>query len=552
MPPPKKIGKYEVLGQIAIGGFGVIYKGWDPFIKRPVAIKMCASEDAEVRQRFHREAEFVGNLVHRNITLVFDFGIEDEVPYIVQEYLTGFDVDQLLKAGTLTDEATIVAILLQVCEGLDFAHHRSIIHRDIKPSNVRVLEDGTVKLMDFGIAKSMEGGTRLTQTGIALGTAGYLAPEQIQGGRVDPRTDIFALGVLAYELITGIRPFEGKSLSNVLYRVLHDEPKPAREINPACSPGLEEVIVRCLAKDPEQRFQSARELADTLRHVELAEGQWRERTEAILRDAVQRVGGEGGGTGDRRLTARDVNWVPAPTTPQVAVLDHPPAPEEHERRRFNPVLVTFLTLLVVLIGAAGTVYLSTGIQGWLFPGGAPWVPTPTPTPTPRPTATPTPSPTPTARPTVAPTPQGPVTVRLVVDPPAELSIDGAPYGSGKVQGGTARLLPGQHTFTLTLPDYPVRTLTRTVTPETRTISLALDIGLLTITLDPMAPPGGVAFLDGTRLGPVPLINHKVPTGPHDLAVRWEAGEPYRERITVLPSPNPPVVRVVAPPGTPLR
>ena len=193
MAPPKKIGKYEIIAQVGTGGFGVIYKAWDPFIKRAVAIKMCATPDEEVRQRFFREAQFVGNLVHRNITLVFDFGVENDVPFIVQEFLTGYDLDTMVKAGVLGDVKALASILLQVCDGLDFAHNRGIIHRDIKPSNIRVLEDGTVKIMDFGIAKSLEGGSKLTQTGIALGTAGYLAPEQIQGAMVDPRTDVFAL-----------------------------------------------------------------------------------------------------------------------------------------------------------------------------------------------------------------------------------------------------------------------------------------------------------------------------------------------------------------------
>ena len=206
MDTPKRIGKYEISAQIAEGGFGVIFKGWDPYIKRPVAVKMCASPDKEVRQRFQQEAQFVGNLVHRNITLVFDFGVEGDIPYIVQEFLTGYDVDELVNAGVLTDPKTVASILLQVCEGLEFAHTRGIVHRDIKPSNIRVLEDGTVKIMDFGIAKSLEGSSNLTQTGIALGTAGYLAPEQIQGGTVDPRTDIFAFGVVAYEHIEHLKP----------------------------------------------------------------------------------------------------------------------------------------------------------------------------------------------------------------------------------------------------------------------------------------------------------------------------------------------------------
>ena len=272
MDTPKRIGKYEISAQIAEGGFGVIFKGWDPYIKRPVAVKMCASPDKEVRQRFQQEAQFVGNLVHRNITLVFDFGVEGDIPYIVQEFLTGYDVDELVNAGVLTDPKTVASILLQVCEGLEFAHTRGIVHRDIKPSNIRVLEDGTVKIMDFGIAKSLEGSSNLTQTGIALGTAGYLAPEQIQGGTVDPRTDIFAFGVVAYELVTGKRPFQGTSLSNVLYQILNDQPADPSDLTTECPPELQTIIKRCMAKDPNDRYQNVRQVLDALKSVVGAAG----------------------------------------------------------------------------------------------------------------------------------------------------------------------------------------------------------------------------------------------------------------------------------------
>ena len=321
MNAPQRIGKYEIISQIASGGFGVIYKGWDPFIKRPVAIKMCATPDAEVRKRFQQEAQFVGNLVHRNITLVFDYGVEGEVPYIVQEFLTGFDLDQLLKGGALADTRTVVAILLQVCDGLEFAHHRGIIHRDIKPSNIRVLEDGTVKILDFGIAKSLESASKLTQTGIALGTAGYLAPEQIQGQTVDPRTDIFSLGIVAYELVTGRRPFQGNTLSNVLYRILHEEPEAPASVAPGCPEELDAIIRRCMAKDPAERFQTAHELLEALRQIS-APGAGdletsREITTGVLRDAVMAIDRTPTGAGeavttDISRTVIDVPFAPGP------------------------------------------------------------------------------------------------------------------------------------------------------------------------------------------------------------------------------------------------
>src|SRR6266542_1222554 len=196
---PDKIGKYEISEQIGVGGFGAVYKGRDPFIKRTVAIKTCQLNDDEVKSRFFREAELAGNLHHRNITTIYDFGVENGVPYIVQEFLTGEDLDKIIKRAEPIPMARKVEILMAIADGLGYAHRHSIIHRDIKPANIRILEDDSVQIMDFGIAKSLATASNLTQTGITLGTSAYLAPEQIRGEPLDGRTDIFALGILAYE-----------------------------------------------------------------------------------------------------------------------------------------------------------------------------------------------------------------------------------------------------------------------------------------------------------------------------------------------------------------
>jgi serine/threonine-protein kinase len=547
MDRPHRIGKYEVISQIASGGFGVIYKGWDPFIKRSVAIKLCLTPDEEVRKRFQQEAQFVGNLVHRNITLVFDYGVEDGVPYIVQEFLTGFDLDQLAAAGTLNEPRSVVAILLQVCEALDFAHRRGIIHRDIKPANIRVLEDGTVKILDFGIAKSQEAGLKLTQTGIALGTAGYLAPEQIQGGMIDARTDIFALGVVAYELVTGVRPFQGNSLSNVLFKILHEDPPTPVLVNPSCKPELDRLITRAMAKDPDDRFPSAAELYDALRAIaatEIAEGEpARESTTGILRDAVNRMDSPATPPVSGDTTTAGIARPPRSTRPAHAQIEHPPRVGDGDQPRRRPALATFLMLLALIVLGAGALYFSEDAQRIVFGArAAPWVPTPTPT------ATPTPAPTATPTPTPVPTPSL-VTVQIVVDPPASLRVDGQPFGNGRVTGGAMQLLPGSHTFTLNLPGFPERTIVRDVTPDFTTISLTLEVGMLTVMVDPTrAPPGGVAFLDGRELGPVPLVRRKVPAGEHVFTVRWPGLDtPYRRVIKVPLLPNELRLPPVAPP-----
>ena len=250
-----KVGKYEILEKIGVGGFGTVFKGRDPYIKRTVAIKTCQSDEDELRKRFFREAEFAGNLHQRNITTIYDFGLTDDgLPYIVQEFLTGEDLDRKIKRKDDLPLAWRVRVLVDICEGLHYAHTAGIVHRDVKPSNIRILEDGTVKIMDFGIAKSMVSESTLTQTGITLGTASYLAPEQIRGEPVDARTDIFSLGVLAYELLTYTRPFTGDHISTVLYKIMNESPPSPSEVDPALPPELVRVVQKALEKDRSNRW----------------------------------------------------------------------------------------------------------------------------------------------------------------------------------------------------------------------------------------------------------------------------------------------------------
>jgi serine/threonine-protein kinase len=260
----ESIGKYEILEKIGTGGFGTVFKAYDPFIKRFVAIKTCTTDEDEVRKRFFQEAEISGNLQHRNVVTVYDFGTQNEVPYLIQEFLTGEDLDRKVKRKEAIPNAEKVLFLVQIARGLEYAHSKGVIHRDIKPSNIRILEDGTAKIMDFGIAKLAQRQSGLTQTGMTLGTAAYLAPEQIRGEKVDPRTDIFSFGVLAYELLTFERPFVGEAISGVLYQILNAKPRPLHTSWADCPPELSRVIERCLEKEPAKRYSSCTELLKDL------------------------------------------------------------------------------------------------------------------------------------------------------------------------------------------------------------------------------------------------------------------------------------------------
>ncbi|MBZ0111850.1 MAG: protein kinase, partial [Thermoanaerobaculia bacterium] len=265
-----KIGKYDIVRQIGEGGFGVVYEGLDPFLKRRVAIKTCTSEAKELRERFYREAEIAGKLQHRHIVTVHDFGVHDEVPYLVQEFLSGHDLDTIIARRTVLSSDRRLEILLDVAKGLEHAHTKGVIHRDIKPGNIRVLDDASAKILDFGIAKLANVASHLTRTGMTVGTAAYLPPEQIRGAEVDHRADIFSFGVTAYELLSGERPYTGNTISKLFYQLLNEAPTPMNELWPECPPELADVVERCLRKDPGERFGSFGEVIRSLNRVQAA------------------------------------------------------------------------------------------------------------------------------------------------------------------------------------------------------------------------------------------------------------------------------------------
>lgn len=256
----KTIGKYQVLDSIGSGGFAVVYKGFDPDIKRLVAIKVCASNDENVRARFYHEAEIAGRLSHRNITAVYEFGVFLQTPYLVEEYLPGADLAQLIRRREPSFLAEKIDILLQVTSGLAYAHRQGVVHRDVKPANVRVLDDGSVKILDFGTAKVIGSETGLTQTGMTLGTVAYMAPERLCGEPGQASADIFSLGALAFELFTFSRPFDAVSIPQVIEQVLEKAAPPIRDRWSDCPAAFAAVVDRALAHDANDRYPTAVEL----------------------------------------------------------------------------------------------------------------------------------------------------------------------------------------------------------------------------------------------------------------------------------------------------
>jgi serine/threonine-protein kinase len=324
----EKIGKYEVSEQIGVGGFGAVYRGRDPFIKRTVAIKTCQVNDDEIKHRFFREAELAGNLHHRNITTIYDFGVENGIPYIVQEFLTGEDLDKKIKRADPMPIVRKVEILTAIAEGLGYAHSASIIHRDVKPANVRILEDGTVKVMDFGIAKSLQTESNLTQTGITLGTSAYLAPEQIRDEAIDRRTDVFAMGVLAYELLAYRKPFRGEHLSTILYKILNENPEPLDRLVPDAPANLVAVVNRALAKNPSERYATMEDFRRDLQavHRELAGSSARYPVTQVLPDTV-RAARPPDAEDDPTLATPSSGVAPLNITPPSGALARVPSPD---------------------------------------------------------------------------------------------------------------------------------------------------------------------------------------------------------------------------------
>lgn len=266
----KQIGKYTVVETLGQGGMGTVYKGMDPYIGREVAIKMIQDQVLhvpEIKRRFYTEARSAGRLSHENITVVYDVGEDQGRPFIVMEFLSGTDLNMLMENHHPLSLELILSIAVQTCAGLYYAHQHNIIHRDVKPGNVRVLDNGRVKIMDFGLARIES--ADLTQTHSRVGTPQYMSPEQIRGDKVDHRTDIFSFGVILYEMLTGIRPFSGDHMSQVIYNILDREPAPINYNDPRLAPDLQVIVSRCLAKEPDQRYQTFAEVIQDLKKVRI-------------------------------------------------------------------------------------------------------------------------------------------------------------------------------------------------------------------------------------------------------------------------------------------
>ncbi|HXZ49279.1 MAG TPA: serine/threonine-protein kinase [Usitatibacter sp.] len=265
------LGRYKIIAEIGQGAMGVVYKAVDPIIDRTVAIKtinlnLSRQELEEYEARFQQEIKAAGRLNHPNIVTIYDVGKTDQVAYMAMEFLEGQELKDMIASGNLPSADQVVDIIAQVADGLWFAHQQDIVHRDVKPSNIMVLRGGIAKITDFGIARLPNSAVK-TMTGLILGSPRYMSPEQVIGKAIDARSDIFSLGVVLYEALTGIAPFDGDNVNAIMYATVNTTPPPPSSHNRGLPPMLDLICAKAMAKLLEDRYQTIKEFADDLREV---------------------------------------------------------------------------------------------------------------------------------------------------------------------------------------------------------------------------------------------------------------------------------------------
>src|SRR6058998_3502702 len=318
----RRVGKFELHELIDEGAMGAVWKAYDSVIRRYVALKLLSANvgrSPDARARFLREARAAGALQHPNIVTIYDLGEADGQLFIAMELLDGGDLSSLIASSEPLALERKLDIVIEVLQGLSYAHERGVIHRDIKPSNVRIASDGSVKIMDFGIARLQS--VDATGSGAIIGTPTYMAPEQITNGAITPATDVFSVGCMLYELLCYQRPFEAESVHGVLYQVLTTDPKPLRTMAPSIPAALERVVGKALNKVPEERYETARQMQSALFSI--------------------RVGLSGATDVTARLSLR---WTPLPSA-VLRLVTH--APIRWRAAALTALMVTALVLLYV-------------------------------------------------------------------------------------------------------------------------------------------------------------------------------------------------------------
>lgn len=565
-----KAGRYQIVGELGRGSMGVVYQGFDPIIGRTVAIKtmlpegLSPQEFEEYKARFQREAMAAGILAHPNIITVYDFGEDTGVLYLAMEYLEGKSLEKIVQEQTVLPIETILPIYDQVCSALDHAHRNKIVHRDVKPANIMILQNGLVKVTDFGIAKMMAMG--MTQAGQILGTPNYMSPEQVKGRQIDGRSDIFSLGVILYELVTGEKPFGGQNITTVIYKIINENPIPPRELDASIHAGLSYVISKALMKNPDERYQSCGELAEDLRNYKNLSGAATGQSTVILTAAPVTMG-MAEPAPPRPARTQRMSPPPPPSPPVPTALDETPigsplnvhmAPPVHHRQSIPQIVWVVGALLVVaLILAMSYIFM-------LRPRTQPAVVT-APAPKVVQTAPPAATVAPPATPTPAPTAPPPVTEATTTKPPeAPPKVDDVPKHQAPPRPAVAKVgqlavtsniagakisvdehsdpswvtpytipnLPaGAHNIRISMDGYDSFQQSVTIDPgQTANVSgnLTAPVGELDVVTD---PAGVEVLVDGKSYGPSP-IHATLPPGNHTFTVKWSGIAPTESSVVL--------------------
>jgi serine/threonine protein kinase len=353
MDTPKKIGRYEILEELGHGAMGTVYRAKDPAMDRVVAVKtiislvLTSDRGSDFRERFYREARAAGALAHPGIVPVFDVGEHEGFPFLVMEFINGKTLADTVRKGERMPLDRICEIGQKIAEALGYAHQHGVVHRDIKPANILLTSKEAhgierPKITDFGVAKLAAGHTTLT--GQILGTPAFMPPEQFTGAPIDGRADIFSLGVVLYLLATGEQPFPGESITAVSYKVVNTEPVPPRKLNPSIPLKLDGIILKCLAKSPDERYQTGEDLARDLGQLRTAN------TSVGLKSPAQHVAAQGN---DPNATLMET-LLPAGAGPATSTQQPEPVVAHKSKSKAFPVL----TAVVIALIAAGGWYIS--------------------------------------------------------------------------------------------------------------------------------------------------------------------------------------------------
>ena len=439
---------------------GVVYHAIDPNIGRPVAIKTIhfgggrnPEEQNRLRERLFREARSAGILSHPGIVTIYDVEQQGELAYIAMEFVDGPTLDQVLSDARPIPPERMFSILGQTSVALDYAHQKGIVHRDIKPANIMIARDGTAKIADFGIAK-INASDQLTMTGNIVGTPHYMSPEQVQGQPVDGRSDQFSLAVIAFEMLTGEKPYSGEHLTTVVYKIVAEEPAAPHRLNPTIGVAIESVLRRSLSKKPEARYPTCQEFAGALEKACAASKGWKTMP-------------RGGSLNEPTMVDSAKPAVTLPPARRARRAEATTTAERGERRtaRFLPFLLAILVAagLLALIGWQAAPWLSSQVQAPKPPApppvaAAPPAATPVPIPAePKPSPMPPPAATPAEKPPAKPAPAIAVTqpVSIISSPAgATATLDGNPQTACKAPC-SLEAARGRHTIAITMAGYQI-------------------------------------------------------------------------------------------------